>query len=105
MKSDGKYKLKKIKIGGKSESAEISNRKHYRVKIDGEWHEGMFSKKWFGWNFEANQGGVQMQLNLIDEAYELVLIRTTKEKKIMKKKPIEETLPIPEPDTHEGGKD
>lgn len=104
MKPDGKYKLKKIKIGGKSESNEISDRKHYRVKIDGEWHEGSFSKKWFGWNFEASQGGIQMQLNLLDEAYEVVPIQV-KEKKILKKKPIEETLPVPEPDTHEGGKD
>jgi hypothetical protein len=104
MKTDGKYKLKRIKIGGKSESNEISDRKHYRVKIDGDWYEGTFSKKWFGWNFEDSKGQIQMQLNLLDEAYEVVPIQV-KDKRILKKKPAEEPLPVPEADTREGGND
>lgn len=101
MKADGKYKLKKIKVGGKSESNEISDRKHYRVKIDGEWYEGSFAKRWFGWEFENAQ--IKMQLNLIDEVYELAPIPPKEKKTQMKKKP--ESLPVPEPDTHEGGND
>ena len=103
MKTDGKYRLKKIKIGGKSESTEISDRKHYRVKIDGEWYEGTFAKRWFGWEFEGAQNQIKMQLNLIDEAYELVLVPAKEKKTQMKKKEV--SLPIPEADTHEGGND
>ena len=62
--------LKRIKIGGSSESTQINARKVYRVKIDGEWHEGRFSMKWFGWLFEGE--GSEIQLNLIDEVYEIV---------------------------------
>ena len=25
----------------------------YKVKIDGAWHEGQFSKQWFGWQFDG----------------------------------------------------
>jgi len=61
--------MKRIRIGGSSESSEISTRKTYRVKVDGAWHEGRFTKQWFGWLFEGE--GSQVQLNLIDEVYEL----------------------------------
>ena len=61
--------LKRIKIGGSSDSSQISTRKTYRVKIDGTWYEGRFSKKWFGWLFEGN--GPETQLNLIEEVYEI----------------------------------
>ena len=79
MGQDGKVKLKKIKIGGTCQSGEISYRKRYRVKIDGEWYEGMFSKQWFGWCFD-NYGQSGKQLNLIDEAYEIVPIKNLPKK-------------------------
>lgn len=63
-------KLKKIAVGTSSESSHISSKKRYRVKIDGAWHEGTFSKRWFGWQFDDFGNGVQ--LNLIDEVYEIV---------------------------------
>jgi hypothetical protein len=69
MPKDGRT-LKRIKIGGSSESTLISTRKMYRVKIDGKWHEGRFSMKWFGWLFEGDDS--EIQLNLIDEVYEIV---------------------------------
>ncbi len=61
-------KLKRIPVTGSSESPHISPRKRYRVKIDGAWHEGQFSKQWFGWQFDGLDPAVQ--LNLIDEVYE-----------------------------------
>lgn len=61
--------LKKIRIGNSNESSELSTRRRYRVKIDGTWHEGTFSKQWFGWQFDGVGSGVQ--LNLIDEVLEL----------------------------------
>ena len=63
-------RLKKIPVGGSSESSHISSRKWYRAKIDGVWYEGMFSKQWFGWRFE-NYGSSGIQLNMIDEVYEI----------------------------------
>lgn len=62
-------KLKKIRITGSSECAHISSRKRYRVKIEGQWHQGQFSKQWFGWQFDGVTPG--LQLNLIDEVYEI----------------------------------
>lgn len=62
--------LKKIKVTGSSENTQINSRKRYRVKIDGVWHEGQFSKQWFGWQFDGVERGIQ--LNLIDEVYEIV---------------------------------
>jgi len=62
--------LKKIKVTGSSENTQINPRKRYRVKIDGVWHEGQFSKQWFGWQFDGVDKGIQ--LNLIDEVYEIV---------------------------------
>jgi hypothetical protein len=64
-------KLKKIPVGASSESGHISSRKRYRVKIDGAWYEGTFSKQWFGWRFDG-YGGSGIQLNLIDAVYEIV---------------------------------
>lgn len=68
--SDDKKGLKKIRVGTSSASAEISARKSYRVKIDGQWYEGFFSKQWFGWQFDGYQSGIQ--LNLVDEVYEIL---------------------------------
>ncbi len=65
-----KRRLKKIPVGGSSESSHISTTKRYRVKIDGRWYEGCFSKRWFGWNFEG-YGDSGMQLNLLDAVYEI----------------------------------
>lgn len=62
--------LKKIVVGSSSESSHISTRKRYRVKIDGSWYEGNFSRQWFGWQFDGYGTGIQ--LNLIDEVYEIV---------------------------------
>jgi hypothetical protein len=63
-------KLKKIPVGGSSQSGLISPQKLYRVMIDREWYEGRFSKQWFGWQFDGYREG--MQLNLIDEVYEVL---------------------------------
>jgi len=62
--------LKRIVVGSSSESPNISAQRRYRVRIDRGWYEGIFTKKWFGWNFEAF-GPSGMQLNLIDEVFEL----------------------------------
>ena len=62
-------KLKRIKVTGSSECNQISPRKRYRVKVEGTWHEGQFSKQWFGWRFDGVEPGIQ--LNLIDEVYEI----------------------------------
>ena len=61
---------KQIRIGSSSESGDITSRKLYRAKIDGDWYEGRFSRQWFGWQFEGYRSGIQ--LNLIEEMYELV---------------------------------
>ena len=63
-------RLKKIPVGTSSESSHLSPRKNYRVKIQGQWYEGRFSKEWFGWKFD-NYGSAGMQLNLIDEVFEI----------------------------------
>ncbi len=62
--------LKKIRVGSSCQSGEIRSQKRYRVKIDGQWYEGFFSKQSFGWNFDG-YGSSGMQLNLIDAVYEL----------------------------------
>jgi hypothetical protein len=69
MANDPAPKLKRIPVTGSSESPHITPRKRYKVKIDGVWHEGQFSKQWFGWQFDGLDPAVQ--LNLIDEVYEL----------------------------------
>ena len=63
--------LKKIPVGETSTSSLIDSRKRYRVRIDGSWYEGSFSKQWFGWRFD-NYGTSGIQLNLIDEVYQIV---------------------------------
>lgn len=62
--------LKRIVVGSSSETSHISANRRYRVRIGREWYEGDFTKRWFGWNFEAF-GPSGMQLNLIDEIFEL----------------------------------
>ena len=62
--------LKRISVTGSSESSHIARQKQYRVKIDGKWYEGSFTRQWFGWQFEGYRSGIQ--LNLIDEVYEIV---------------------------------
>ena len=62
--------LRPIPIGGSSESANIHARRRYRVKIDGAWYEGQFSRQWFGWQFDGYQNGIQ--LNLVDEVFEIL---------------------------------
>lgn len=62
--------LKRIVVGSSSESSHISTHRRYRVRIGRDWYEGGFTKRWFGWNFEAF-GSSGMQLNLIDEVFEL----------------------------------
>ena len=61
--------LKRIPVTGTSESSHINSRKRYRVKVDGQWYEGQFSKQWFGWRFDGV--GQEIQLNLIDEVFEI----------------------------------
>ena len=70
-KQHDKQKLKRIVVGSSSKSGDIASRKRYRVRIDGEWYEGQFSKQWFGWQFDGYRSGIQ--LNLIDEVYEILI--------------------------------
>jgi hypothetical protein len=63
-------KLKRIPVTGSSESNHITSRKRYRVKIGKTWHEGQFSKQWFGWQFDGVSPGVQP--NLADEVSEIL---------------------------------
>ena len=66
--------LKRIPVGTSSNSSAIDSRKRYRVRVDGTWYEGSFSKQWFGWKFD-NYGTSGIQLNLIDEVFEIVSAR------------------------------
>jgi hypothetical protein len=66
-----KPSLKRIPVGSSSTSSMIDPRKRYRVRIEDRWYEGTFSKQWFGWNFE-DYGSSGIQLNLIDEVFEIV---------------------------------
>jgi CheY-like chemotaxis protein len=68
---------KRILVGSSSESAKISSHHKYRVRIGKNWYEGAFSKRWFGWNFDGIEPS-GMQLNLIDEVYELPKARFMK---------------------------
>jgi hypothetical protein len=63
-------KLRCVRVGTSSQSGDIHQRRRYRVKIDGEWYEGQFSKQWFGWQFDGYRNGIQ--LNLLDEVFEIV---------------------------------
>lgn len=71
--------LRPIKVGGSSQSSDINSRKRYRVKIDGGWYEGQFSRQWFGWQFDGYQNGIQ--LNLVDEVFEIVEAKTRPERR------------------------
>ena len=62
--------LKKIPVGTSCQSGQLSPRKRYKVKIEGKWYVGMFSKQSFGWNFDG-YGSSGMQLNLCDVVYEI----------------------------------
>jgi hypothetical protein len=93
-----KTKLKPIKVGGTSESNDISPRKRYRVKVDDAWYEGIFLKKWFGWNFD-NYGSSGIQLNLIDEVYEIVQDKGDFKKKAPKVEPKADEDALPEKET------
>ena len=62
-------KLRRVQVGGSSQSSDINARKRYRAKIEGEWYEGQFSRQWFGWQFDGYRNGIQ--LNLIDEVFEI----------------------------------
>jgi hypothetical protein len=84
-------KLKKIPVGSSSESSHIDSRKRYRVKIEGKWYEGSFSKQWFGWKFD-NYGSSGMQLNMIDQVFEIVRLDPKKVKKPMAKPPSTPTI-------------
>ena len=72
--------LKKIPVGSSSVSSLIFSRKRYRVLIEGQWYEGEFSKQWFGWQFD-DYGISGIQLNLIDEVFEIVPSPPTRPKK------------------------
>jgi hypothetical protein len=73
MKGRGKTEpgLKKVPVGTSSASSHIDSRKRYRVRVDDQWYEGTFSKAWFGWKFD-DYGSSGIQLNLIDEVFEIV---------------------------------
>lgn len=62
--------LKRIPVGSSSESSRIDGHKKYRVKIHGSWHEGSFSKQWFGWRFDG-YGPSGLQLNLVEQVFEI----------------------------------
>jgi len=84
--------LKRIKIGSSSGSSDINPRKRYRVKIEGAWYEGQFSKQWFGWQFDDYRQGIQ--LNLIDEVYEMPQTPKARRFATSKSRP-----PVPKPNT------
>lgn len=63
--------LKRIRVGSSSENTEIRSQRRYRVRIGSDWHEGSFTKYWFGWKFEGG-GSDGLQLNLIDEVFEIL---------------------------------
>lgn len=67
----GQRQLKRIPVGSSSESCHINPRRRYRVRIARKWYEGAFSKQWFGWRFDGC-GTAGMQLNLIDQVFEVV---------------------------------
>ncbi len=62
--------LRRVRVGSSSQSGDIHARKRYRVKIEGAWYEGQFSRQWFGWQFDGYRNGIQ--LNLVDEVFEIV---------------------------------
>ena len=62
--------LTRIPVGSSSESAHIESYKRYRVKIDGQWFEGCFSRQSFGWNFDDYRN-FGLPLGQIDAVYEL----------------------------------
>ena len=62
--------LRRVRVGGTSQSGDIHARRRYKVKIDGEWFEGQFSRQWFGWQFDGYRNGIQ--LNLVDEVFEII---------------------------------
>jgi hypothetical protein len=68
---------KRIVVGSSSECSQISVHRKYRVRIGARWYEGTFSKRWFGWLFD-NFGDTGMQLNLIDEVFEVTKGFSTK---------------------------
>ena len=76
MKERETRKLRRIHVGGTSQSSDIQSRKRYRVKIEDEWYEGQFSRQWFGWQFDGYRNGIQ--LNLIDEVFEIESPKPTK---------------------------
>jgi len=47
-------------------------------RVSGQWYEGQFSKQCFGWRFDGIGQGIQ--LNLIDEVYEIESPTRTKPK-------------------------
>jgi hypothetical protein len=66
-----KPRLKKIPVGASGASSMIDYKKRYRVRIDGRWYEGTFSRRWFGWNLEG-YGTSGIQLDLVDEVFEIM---------------------------------
>lgn len=70
MDTAGENGLKRIVVRSSSESSQISAQRKYRVRIGRRWYEGSFSKRWFGWLF-VEFGDTGMQLNLIDEVFEM----------------------------------
>jgi hypothetical protein len=75
-----KTSLKRIPVGASSTSSLIDSRKRYRVRIEDRWYEGTFSRQWFGWRFD-DYGTSGIQLNLIDEVFEIVPVRPKSGKK------------------------
>lgn len=73
-------RLKKIPVGSSSESCHIKPRRTYRVRIARKWYEGAFSKRWFGWSFDGF-GSSGMQLNLIEQVYEVLVAPRKRGKK------------------------
>lgn len=63
--------LRRIPVGTSSQSSEINPKKRYRVRVESRWYEGSFSKQWFGWQFD-DYGNSGIQLNMIDEVFEII---------------------------------
>ncbi len=51
--------------------SDISSEKLYLVKYSETWLIGRFGMQWYGWNFNPNLGVMTMQIEHLDEIYEI----------------------------------
>lgn len=51
--------------------SDICSSKLYLVKYSGTWLIGRFAMQWYGWNFDPNLGVMSMQIEHLEEIYEI----------------------------------